>query len=122
MSGLASNALQWVFGTLIKNRDIFVRIGLAVSIIGVFLSLAKLVSSFIGRGYSEITSGVNSLAGQSLPDGLGCVMSNLGIDQFLTSAFAIFFSASSFWAFSVLSIMSYRGVIKMYKIKFGAHT
>ena len=57
--------------------------------------------------YSKIQGSVDGI-GTTYGGLLGCVISSLGIDDFLTSGLAIFTTASLFWGMSVAYIMTFK--------------
>jgi len=82
------------------------------------LALAQFFIWFVGfvtRTYNYITEASNSAVSQHVPSLLGCLMHVLGIDAWITSAFAIFYSASMFWIVAVSYILTYKLGEKVYK-------
>lgn len=69
---------------------------------------------FMGDIYALVGNATGSLLNNDLPELLGCILHALGIDDFITSAFAIFFSAATFWLTAVAYIMSYKLGFKVY--------
>jgi hypothetical protein len=64
--------------------------------------------------YSKIQGAVDGI-GTTYGGLLGCVISALGIDDFLTSGLAIFTTASIFWGISVAYIASFKMTKTAYK-------
>lgn len=117
MPAFLSGAAQWVFNLIINNGDKFVKIAFVASLLSAFLLMYRLIGGFLDVGYNKVTDAISGFASQSIPEGMQCVLHNLGIDAFLTSALAIFVSSSVFWGSSVLLIFMYRGALKVLKIK-----
>ena len=69
---------------------------------------------FMNQTYSFIVNASGQLVGNSVPSILGCALSALGLDDFMNSAFAIFFSAMTFWLTAVGYILSYKLGMKVY--------
>jgi len=82
------------------------------------LALAQFFIWFVGfitRTYDFLTASASSVASKTVPSLLGCLMHVLGIDSWITSAFAIFYSASMFWIVAVSYILTYKLGEKVYK-------
>ena len=96
-----------------------VRIAFKVVLLGTFiLALGAFSAWFVGfsndvylaiKGFAD-----GAVSSSNLPDLLGCAISALGIDVFLTSAFSIFFSAGTFWLTAVGYILAYKLGFKAY--------
>ena len=94
------------------------KIAFKILVFGTFIAALTAFSvwfvGFANQIYSVISSALSSFTGSSVPSVLGCALHALGIDQFLTSAFAIFFSAAVFWVTAVGYILAYKVGYKAY--------
>ena len=98
-----------------------VDVGKIVFKVLLFLSFAAALTTFSiwfvdfsNQIYGLITSALSNFGTSALPDLLACALHSLGIDEFMTSAFAIFFSAAVFWVTAVGYILAYKLGTKAY--------
>jgi hypothetical protein len=69
--------------------------------------------------YTEIQGGIDGL-GVTYGGLIGCIMTSLGLDSFMTSALAIVVTGSVFWGTSVAYILSYKFSSRAYNQIFRA--
>jgi len=96
-----------VGGAMFKySKEVF-KWGVFVTFIGTLVTATVVFWGFFNTIYTEIQTGIDGL-GVTYGGLFGCVVDILGIDDFLTSALAIFVSASVFWGTSVAYIFAFR--------------
>lgn len=103
-----------VFGGFIAKfgRTAF-KITVFIAFIGVMVAITVTVYDIFNSIYGAINSSVGGLA-SSYTGLLGCILNALGLTEFMTSAFAIIFTAYAFWGVSVSYIITYKLGAKAY--------
>ncbi len=86
-------------------------------LLGTFLAALTAFSvwfvAFSGDIYTLITSSTSELS-TNYSGLLGCVLEKLGLDEFINSAFSIFYTAAIFWVTAVGYIITYKLGLKAY--------
>lgn len=91
---------------------------LFAAFIAFIVTLGSWLVGFFSSVYNYIVTAVSGFASQNVPDLLGGLLSVLGLDTFLTSVFAILFSAGAFWLTSVSFVVAYKYGLKLYNASF----
>lgn len=79
-------------------------------------SFIWIISNFIINVYTMIDNASRNFASGASSSDVGCVFKLLGIDTFLTSAFAAFYSSASLYAVIVISWYTYQITRGAYKL------
>lgn len=102
------------------------RIVFKIFVFGTFVIALGIFSiwfvSFMDDIYQILRATVSNIGSTNLPPLVGCALNALGIDTFINSAFAIFFSAAVFWVTAVAYIIAYKLGNKAYDGLFKAAT
>jgi len=96
-----------VGGAIFKFGKEAFKWGVFITFIGVLVTTTIVFWGFFSTIYNKVQGGIDGL-GTSYGGLLGCVINSLGIDIFMTSALAIFTTASIFWGTSVAYIVAFK--------------
>ena len=97
-----------VLGSIVGSVKGFMKFGFVIAFLGVLVAFGIWFVGFISNIYGVITGYVDSIVSESVPSELGYVLGALGIDQFVSSAFAILFSAGALWITAIGSISVFK--------------
>ena len=109
LSFLMSSKVGFIFRVAMITAFIGVLVSFSVFFVG-FLSDTYLL---VKNAFNDVAAGISSSGGLS---GISCLIHVLGIDDYLTSVFSLFFSAAAFWAVSIANIAFYKLSFKMYTV------
>lgn len=108
--------------SLSDSLKIVFKIGLFGSFIVAFIAFMFWLGSFSRDIYNIIQGSINDVSTSSSSGLLGCFISSLGIDTFLTSFISIFVSAAAFWMIAVAYAQGFKFVKTGYDMFYKAAT
>ena len=96
-----------VGGAVFKFGKFLFKGAVLIAFLGALVTATVVFWDFYHTIYAKIQGGIDGI-GTSYGGLLGCVIHSLGIDTFMTSALAIFTSASVFWGVSAGYIVAFK--------------
>ena len=109
-----------IIGGIVGNARTIFKYILFGTFIGVLVAFGTWFLNFLTSVYGYIVGFAGQIVSNSVPSALGYALSALGIDTFINSAFAVFFSAMAFWLVAVGSVFATKFSIKAYNVFFRA--
>lgn len=94
-------------GAVFKYSKKVFQFGLLASFIAAITSASLFFFGLFSSVYEKIQGSIDGL-GTTYGGLLGCVVNSLGLDSLMTSALAIFVSASLFWGLSSVYILAFK--------------
>ena len=111
--GFVTVIFNALVGNVLKYAQFVMRFTLFGFLIAAVVSFFIWFLGFVSDVYNVVFDYVDQIASVVSSSGssssaIGCLFSVLGIDSFLTSAFAIFYSAAGFWLVALANITAYK--------------
>ena len=109
-----------VIAAIVGNARVLFKYFLFGTFIAVLVAFGTWFLNFLTSVYGYIVGYAGQIVSNSVPSMLGYALSALGIDTFINSAFAVFFSAMAFWLVGVGSVITAKFSIRAYNTFFKA--
>ena len=110
--GFVAVIFNALVGTVLKYAQFVMRFAVFGFLIAAVVSFFVWFLGFVSDVYNVIFDYVDQIGNLASSGGgsgaIGCLFSVLGIDSFLTSAFAIFYTAAGFWLVALANITAYK--------------